>query len=63
MVDVPTFFTRETTCLVLFDYSAHQIPSKKGCTLKGKKLLPWGASNIFSLRTDPFSELGQNIFD
>ena len=40
--------------------SAHQSPSKKRSTLKGKNLLPMGA-NFFPFRVDPFQKGGKNF--
>ena len=48
----------DTICSIsLFPFSAHQVPSEKNFTLKGKNVLHSGA------RSSPFSEGSQNNFD
>ena len=41
--------------------SVHEAPSEKGSTIKGKELAPKG-SKFFSLRVDPFSEIGSQFW-
>ena len=41
--------------------SVHQVPSEKGSTLRGTKLIPWRA-NYFLLMYTPFSDASQSKF-
>ena len=41
--------------MILFCFSAHQVPSGKGSDLKGKKMLPRGANYFLSVKI-PFQK-------
>ena len=55
LIDLPPFLQgRQLLSLPVF-FPTHQVPSKKGSTLKGKHLLPVGA-NAFLLVLIPFQK-------